>query len=86
MGGLAYSSHTQPTDRREEVNIMRKEITLSELDIESADLLPARETLFFNTYNWAGIYASNSSLAVNAATLLSQANSAAVQTIVVTQH
>jgi len=68
------------------VNNMRNELTLSELDIESAELLPARETLFFNTYNWAGISATNSSLAVNAATLLSQANSAAVQTIVVSQH
>jgi hypothetical protein len=64
---------------------MRKELTLTELDVESAELLPARETLFFNTYNWAGVYASNSSLAVNAATLLSQANSAAVQTIGVSQ-
>lgn len=65
---------------------MRNELTFSELDVESVELLPARETLFFNTYNWAGIYASNSSLAVNAATLLSQANSAALQSISVSQH
>ncbi len=64
---------------------MRKELTLNDLDIESVELLPSRETLFYNTYNWAGIAATNSSLAVNAATLLSQANSAAVQTISVSQ-
>jgi hypothetical protein len=66
---------------------MRTELTLSELDVESAELLPARETLLVHhgTVNWAAIYASNSSLAVNAATLLSQANSAAVQTIGVSQ-
>ena len=47
-------------------------------------LLPTKETLFWN-HNWAGIYASNSSLALNAGTFFSQANSAAVQTIQVAQ-
>jgi hypothetical protein len=47
-------------------------------------LLPPKETLFFN-WNYATIYASNSSLALNAASVLSHANSAAVQTIVVGQ-
>ncbi|MCL1869314.1 MAG: hypothetical protein FWF90_02740 [Promicromonosporaceae bacterium] len=65
------------------------EITLSELEGESMELLPERETLFFNTYwtktNLASITASNSSLALNAASLFSNASSAAVQTIVVTQ-
>jgi hypothetical protein len=65
---------------------MRNEITMSDLQVESVELLPARETLFFNTWNWAGIAATNSSLAVNAATLLSQANSAALQSISVSQH
>lgn len=59
-------------------------LSLAELDTESVALLPSKETLFFNN-NWAGIYASNSSLALNAATVLSAANSAAVQTIVVSQ-
>lgn len=59
-------------------------ITLAELDAQSVELLPSKETLFFDD-NWAAIYATNSSLAVNAATLLSEANSAAVQTIVVAQ-
>jgi hypothetical protein len=60
-------------------------ITFAELDTQAVELLPSKETLFFDT-NWVGIYASNSSLAVNAATLLSQANSAAVQTVYVSQH
>jgi hypothetical protein len=60
-------------------------ITFAELDAQAVELLPAKETLFFDD-NWTAIYASNSSLAVNAATILSQANSAAVQTVVVSQH
>lgn len=63
---------------------MDTKITFAELDAESVALLPSKETLAFN-YNWSNIYASNSSVALNAATLLSQANSAAVQTVVVTQ-
>lgn len=59
-------------------------LTIADLDAQSVELLPSKETLWFNT-NWAAIYASNSSLAVNAATLLSSANSAAVQTIAVSQ-
>ena len=64
---------------------MRKELSIAELDTQSVELLPARETLLFDTTNLAAIWASNSSLAVNAATVLSAANSAAVQTIVVSQ-
>ena len=59
-------------------------ISHSELESETVELLPEKETLFFN-HNWAGIYASNSSLAVNAATLLSSATSNATQTIAVVQ-
>jgi hypothetical protein len=59
-------------------------LTIAELDAQSVELLPSKETLFFDT-NWAAIYASNSSLAVNAATLLSSANSAALQYINVSQ-
>lgn len=61
-----------------------QDMTFAELDTEMVTMLPSKETLFFN-FNWANIYASNSSLALNAATLLSQANSAAVQNIVVGQ-
>lgn len=59
-------------------------ITIAELDTESLALLPSKETLLWN-HNWTSIYASNSSVALNAATFFSQANSAAVQTIQVAQ-
>ncbi|GAC1602593.1 MAG: hypothetical protein NVS3B6_13340 [Pseudarthrobacter sp.] len=63
---------------------MKKELTIQELESEQVELLPSRETLFLNsTTNWASVVASNSSLALNAASLLSSANSAAVQTILV---
>jgi hypothetical protein len=66
---------------------MRTELTVAELDTEHTELLPARETLTFGfgNNNWAAIHATNSSMALNAAALYSTANSAAVQTIVVTQ-
>jgi hypothetical protein len=60
-------------------------MTFAELDTETVAMLPAKETLFWNHYNWAGISATNSSLALNASTFFSQANSAAVQTIQVGQ-
>jgi hypothetical protein len=64
------------------------DFTMTEIDAQHVELLPAKETLFyvnFGNHNWSAIYASNSSLAVNAATLLSSAESAAVQTISVSQ-
>lgn len=65
---------------------MRKELTVAELDSERVELLPARETLScYGNSNWASIYASNSSLAFNAASAYSSANSAATQTITVSQ-
>ncbi len=64
---------------------MRKELTFAELETERTELLPTRETLTFGNTNWASIVASNSSLALNAASLYSVANSGAVQTIAVTQ-
>ena len=64
---------------------MHEDLTFGELDRQSAELLPARETLFLNN-NWANVYASNSSLALNAATLFSSANSTAYQAVVVNQH
>jgi len=64
-----------------------RELNFTELEAEHTELLPTRETLSFGygNNNWAAIYATNSSLAVNAATLGSVANSAALQSIVVTQ-
>jgi hypothetical protein len=65
---------------------MRKELTITELDAEFIELLPERETLSgFGNFNWASVYASNSSLALNAATVQSAASSAAYQSISVTQ-
>ena len=64
---------------------MRKELTFDELETERTELLPTRETLTFGNTNWASIVASNSSMAFNAASLYSVANSAAVQTITVSQ-
>jgi hypothetical protein len=59
-------------------------ITLTELDAQAVELLPSKETLFFDT-NWAGVAASNASYAVNAATLLSSATSSATQLVGVIQ-
>lgn len=65
---------------------MRRELTIAEIEDERTDLLPARETLSYGgNFNWATIVASNSSLALNAASLYAVANSAAVQTIAVNQ-
>ena len=63
---------------------MRTELTLHELEAERVELLPAKETLHFNV-NWANIWASNSSMALNAASLYSTAQSAAYPTITVAQ-
>lgn len=63
---------------------MDTNLTFAELDSEMVSLLPSKETLFLN-HNWANIYASNSSLALNAGTLFSVANSFAGQTIQVAQ-
>jgi hypothetical protein len=63
---------------------MHEELSIRELESERVDLLPARETLYFHA-NWANIVASNSSLALNAASFYSFARSAATQTIYVSQ-
>ena len=63
---------------------MMKELTIQELDGQQVELLPSRETLFLDT-NWASVYATNTSLALNAGSLFATANSAAVQTILVAQ-
>ena len=56
-----------------------------ELESEAVELLPEKETLFFNN-NWSNIWASNSALAVNAATLGSNAVANAGQAIFVSQR
>ena len=70
--------------RGEGVNNMRKELTFTELDAETVELLPARETLTFHS-NWANVYANNSSMAINAASYWSNAQSAAYQAVTVNQ-
>ncbi|WP_138442293.1 hypothetical protein [Sinomonas susongensis] len=60
-------------------------LTIADLAAESVELLPSRDTLFFN-FNAALINATNVSYAVNAATICSSANSAALQSIVVSQR
>lgn len=59
-------------------------ITFAELDTEAVALLPTKETLYWN-HNWASIYATNSSMALNAGSFFSNAYSAAGQTIQVAQ-
>ena len=63
---------------------MRNVLSIAELESEHTELLPTRETLTFNN-NWANVLASNSSMALNAATWGSIANSAAYQAVTVTQ-
>jgi hypothetical protein len=62
-----------------------RELTFAELDSERTELLPTRETLSWGNYNWAQVVANNSSMALNAGSLYAVANSAAGQTIFVTQ-
>jgi hypothetical protein len=63
---------------------MNEKLTNVELDQEEVQVLPEREAL--GGYNWANIYASNTAVALNAASYWSVAKAAAVQTIVVKQH
>jgi hypothetical protein len=64
---------------------MQAELSMYELEDERIDLLPGRETLHFQSFNWANVWASNSSMALNAASLYSNAGSTASQTITVVQ-
>jgi hypothetical protein len=61
------------------------ELTLSELAIQQAELLPERETLKFD-WNVANIYATNTAVAVNAYSFWSSAEANAYQSIYVDQH
>jgi hypothetical protein len=56
-----------------------------ELDAEVLELLPMRETLFFNI-NVSPIVAVNLSMAINAASIGSIANSEALQNLLVVQQ
>ena len=63
---------------------MNEKLTNVELDLEEVQVLPEREAL--GSYNWANVYASNTAVALNAASYWSVAKAAAVQTIVIKQH
>ena len=60
------------------------ELSPVELDAEVLELLPMRETLFFNI-NVAPVIAVNLSMAINAASIGSVANSGAWQNLLVIQ-
>jgi hypothetical protein len=60
---------------------MREEITISELEDQRVELLPARETL--HNFGPVNIWASNSALAFNVNTFQSAAYATAGQTIIV---
>jgi len=66
---------------------MRNVLTIAELEAETTELLPTRETLAFGfgNNNWAAVYASNSSLALNAASIYAVASSNALQSVTVMQ-
>jgi hypothetical protein len=63
---------------------MNEKLTAVELDLEEIQVLPEREAL--GSYNWANVYASNTAVALNAASYFSVAKAAAIQTIVIKQH
>ncbi|WP_434616983.1 hypothetical protein [Arthrobacter sp. A5] len=64
-----------------------EKLTATELEGQSVELLPSRETLLLNfNINWASVMAHNTSTAVNAMTLFSNASSEAGQDIYVDQY
>jgi hypothetical protein len=60
-------------------------LTVQELSLESADLLPSRETLDFLHINIANITAVNTAVAVNVLSVGSAANAVAGQAVLVGQ-
>jgi hypothetical protein len=63
---------------------MRKELTISELDDQRVELLPARETLHFHSKCGcccSSIWASNSALAFNVNSYYADATAVAVQNV-----
>lgn len=62
-----------------------RDLTPSELESQTSELLPSRETLNVDV-DWAAVFASNTSLALNAASIFANAESTAHQTVVVLQQ
>lgn len=63
---------------------MNDKLTSVELDLEEVQILPEREAL--GTYNWANVWASNTAVALNAASFRSTATAVALQGINVHQY
>jgi hypothetical protein len=63
---------------------MNDKLTSVELDLEEVQILPEREAL--GTYNWANVWASNTAVALNAASFRSTATAVALQGIHVNQY
>lgn len=63
---------------------MDRELSLEELETEHATELPEREAM--TVFNIAAIWATNTAVAVNAATILSAATAVAAQSIHVDQQ
>ncbi|TLM74979.1 hypothetical protein [Pseudarthrobacter sp. NamB4] len=64
-----------------------KELSIQDLDGQQVELLPPRETLYIDgSLDLAGVMAHNTSLAVNAGSLFSNAYSAALQNVEIKQH
>jgi hypothetical protein len=60
--------------------------TIAELEVEEAELLPARQALGgHGGFNFANVWASNTAIAFNAHSFASLASASANQTIVVIQ-
>jgi hypothetical protein len=60
-----------------------KEFTMTELDAVEVELLPAREAL--GAFNFAAVWANNSSLAANVLSVGSLAASQANQAVIIVQ-
>ena len=63
---------------------MNDKLTKVELSLEEVQVLPEREAL--GVFNFANIYASNTAVAVNAASHFSVAKAVALQAISVNQN
>ena len=62
---------------------MSIELTVTELEAEAAATLPARHLM--SLFNWGAISATNTALALNVGTLMSNATAVAGQSIVFSQ-
>jgi hypothetical protein len=63
---------------------MNMKLTKAALELEEVQVLPEREAL--GSFNWANITATNTALALNAASHFSSANAIALQGISINQQ